>query len=126
MRPLDSSPDSFGAHKASIFPHAGPASYTQVTVGSPAGTVVTVGGDIVEAVEAGMKLFDFVVGGLTDDGLYEVKCIPLSVSGDSSNVPAIPKTTYRLMWFVVSTGSEVAGAVDLSASIVRLSALGIK
>lgn len=126
MRPLDSSPDSFGSHKASIFPHAGPASYTQVTVGSPAGTLVTVGGDLVQAVEAGMKLFDFVTGSLTDDGLYEVKCIPTSISGNSGHLPAVPKTNYRLQWFVVSTGAEVSGGTDLSASIVRLFAVGTK
>ena len=127
MRPLDSSPDAWGAHLGSVFPHAGPSSYTQITEGvAPA---LATGGDTTQAIEAGLKFFDYVIGGLTDSGKYRVECIPTAVSGViGSNRPNAgqAKTTYRLRWVVVSTGSEAAGAVDLSAEIVRLLGVGPK
>ena len=123
MRPLDMYPDNFGAHKGSVFPHAGPASYTAVVEVSPADFPVT-GGDIVEAVEAGLKLFDWIASGsLTDDGAYRVEVIPLTLSDDQVGAPS---RTMVLRWVVVATGAEVAGGVDLSDRVVRLFALGPK
>lgn len=120
MRTLFGFPTSWGNKRASVFPHAGPSSYHQVSLGSPSGSPVA-NGDTLEAVQAGFKQFDFVMGGITDDGLYEVKCIPL---GDSSDPNAACQTTYCLMWFVVATGLEVADLVNLSGSTVRLLAVG--
>lgn len=123
LRPLDSSPDSFGAHKASIFPHQGPAAYAQVVIDSPPDAVPASGGDVVQAVEAGLKLFDIVLGSLSDSGVYFVKSVPVSRS-DYLNGAQL--TTYRLQWFVTATGAEVAAEVDLSGECVRLFALGTK
>lgn len=125
MRPLDGYPQPAGYSKVSVFPHAGPASYAQMQPGSPAAVPVD-DGDRVEAVEAGLKLFDYVGGGITDDGLYEVVAVPLSVSGSSSNVPAVPTTTYGLVWYTISTRTQVTDGVDLSGSVVRLFAYGPK
>ncbi len=122
MRPLDGSPDSWGAHKASVFPHAGPASYDQLDVTSPA-ALPTAGGDLVEAVEAGMKLFDFVVGGMSDTGTYFVRTIPVQSSAAFNGAS---QSTYRLVWYVTATGAEVANAVDLSDEVVRLLGIGPK
>lgn len=121
-RPLDMYPDSFGAHKGSVFPHAGPTSYIPMQPGSPAAVPID-DGDRVEAIEAGLKYFDFVVGGITDDGLYEVVAVPLSVS---SNQVGAPTTTYGLVWYVINTRTQVTEATDLSGSTVRLFALGPK
>lgn len=126
MRPMDGFPDSFGSHRASVFPHAGPASYTQVVEGvAPANAT---GGDEVSATEAGMKYFDFIASGLTDSGKYRVEVIPQGRSGYVANPSQIgsPAAQFTLRWVVVATGAEVAALVDLSAEIVRLSAIGPK
>ena len=126
MRPFDGYPDSWGAKRVAVIPHVGPSSYTQVTEGvAPA---LATGGDEVQAIEAGMKLIDFVVGGLTDSAKYRVECIPESVSGvlASPNVLGQSTANYRLRWVVVATGAEAAAEADLDAEIVRLLVVGPK
>lgn len=132
MRPMDGSPDSWGATRAATFPHAGPTSYTQVTVGVP--PAVATGGDTVQAVEAGMKLLDRVIAGVTDSGNYRVDAIPKSASGGTQ--PAQPTTTFCLKWTALRTGSiggqsqvintEAITATNLSTEIVRLTGIGPK
>ena len=122
MRPLYGYPTSFGNKRVCVLPHAGPASYTRIQLGSPSGAPVS-GGDTFEAVEAGMKTLDIVFGGITDSGLYRVESIPLSAS-DPTTGAAIPGTTYALMWRVVATGAEVADSANLSGETVRLTAYG--
>ena len=120
MRALDGYPDSFGAKRASTFPHPGPASYTQATFNPVAG------GDTVEAKEAGMKLLDIVLpAGLSDSGLYFVRAVP-KAGNDSDNMQAAPGLTWVLVWYVEATGVQVAALTDLSAEVVRLFALGPK
>ena len=122
MRPLDGYPQPEGYSKVSVFPHAGPTSYQQMQPGSPTAVPID-DSDQVEAVEAGLKLFDFVVGGITDDGLFEVVCVPLS----ASDGPAGQATTrYGLVWYTVSTRTQVVQGTDLSGSTVRLLAYGPK
>lgn len=121
-RPLDMYPDSFGAHRGSVFPHAGPTSYQQMQPGSPVSIPID-DGDRVYATEAGLKYFDYVVGGLTDDGLYEVVAVPLS---NSLYQPGAPTTAYGLVWYTVNTRTQVSYNTDLSGSTVRLFALGPK
>lgn len=126
MRPMDGYPDSFGSHRASTFPHAGPVSYVQIVPGvAPA---LAAGGDIVQAIEAGMKYFEWVDAGLTDSGVFRVEAIPVTVSGIIAAAASIPQPglTYRLRWVVVATGAEVAAAFNLSAEIIRLQGFGPK
>lgn len=118
---LDMYPDAFGAHKATVFGHNGPTSYVPMQPGSPAATPID-DGDRVQAIEAGMKLFDFVVGGITDNGLYEVVAVPLSVTTNLGG----PTATYGLVWYTISTRTQVTEGTDLSGSRVRLFALGAK
>ncbi len=130
MRPFDGYPDSWGAKRSSVFPHAGPASYTQVT--ATAGTVPVTGGDTVSGPEAGMKYFDLIVGGITDDGAFLVEAIPVTVS----TIVGGPSQTYKLRWIsrVTATvggqsqtaGAEATAATDLSGETVRLLAIGPK
>lgn len=122
MRPLDMYPDSFGAHRGSVFPHAGPVSYDPVVEESPANLPLA-GGDTVEAVEAGLKLFDWVSSVTADSGLFRVEAIPKSLSQYQIGA-ATP--TYILRWVTVATNAEVAAGFDLSAEVVRLFALGPK
>lgn len=134
MRSFNGYPDSFGSKKASLFPHTGPASYTQVTAGA---TPVT-GGDTVQALEGGLKNLDYLVGGCDDTGRFFVECIPVTssvTSQASSSLSGIPATTYRLRWISRITaayggqnqvaGTEAIAATDLSRLTVRLSGLGV-
>lgn len=122
VRPLDGYPQSFGYSLGSVFPHAGPSSYIPMQPGSPVAVPID-DGNRVQALEAGMKYFDYVAGGLSDDGLYEVVAVPLSRS--STQIGA-PTTTYGLVWYTVNTRTQVTEGTDLSGSTVRLFALGPK
>lgn len=132
MRPMDGYPTSFGSSRASIFPVAGPASYTQITRGTPPATAT--GGQVITAVMAGLKFFDKVIGGITDSGNYLVQAIPINQSGQTP--VAQPSTTYRLKWTALVTASlggqsqtintDATTATDLSGERVMLFALGPK
>lgn len=119
-RPLDGYPTSWGASRASVLGITGPTLYTPITPGTP--PAVATGGQTIQALEFGMKYFDFVVAGLSDSGAYRVECIPGAPSG---NGPKGACLTYTLRWVVVATGAE-AGAIDLDAEIVRVLATGPK
>lgn len=126
MRPLDGYPTSWGSSRASVFPHAGPASYTQITYGPLAN------GDLVHASEAGLKYLDGLDGGATDSGNFSVIAIPTQPSPG----PGGACQTYRLKWIAMRTaaiggqnqtvGTEAVATTDLSAEIVRLTAIGPK
>ena len=107
--PFPGYPMAVGAKNLSIVPHAGPASYTQVTTGPLAG------GDVVQAAEFGLKWIERINAGMTSDGLYTVQAF---------NQTNGPVTSIILRWVVVSTGNQVAGAVNLSGSSVLLEAIG--
>lgn len=125
-RPLDGYPQSVGYSKMSVFPHAGPASYIPMQPGSPTAVPID-DGDRVYAVEAGLKYFDYVAGGISDDGLYEVVAVPLNESDNGgANTPAGGTTSYGLVWYTINTRTQVTEGTDLSGSIVRLFATGPK
>jgi hypothetical protein len=127
LRPLDGYPTSIGSSRASVFPHAGPSSYTQVTI--VAATAIA-GGDTIRASEAGAKFFDYLAGGTTDDGAFSVRAVP---NAPSTSINGASAATYTLMWIANKTaalggqnqtaGVEAVAATDLSTFIVRL--LGI-
>jgi hypothetical protein len=115
---------------ASVFPHAGPASYTQITRGTVPAPAT--GGDTVQAVEAGFGRFESVLPAMSDTGNYLVIPIPVSRSA----VTGQQTTTYRLKWVAQVTASlggqsqtintDAAASTDLSGEIVRLTAFGYK
>ncbi len=131
LRPLDGYPGSWGYQKVAVFPHPGPASYVPIT--ATAGTIPATGGDTVQAIEAGLKFFDKVDGGYTDDGCFSVVAIPVS---SSAAQPGAPTTTMRLKWIAQVTatiggqaqtaGSEAVAGTNLSAETVRLLGIGPK
>lgn len=94
--------DIWGKHAAGAIDHSGKASYVT-------------GGDTLTASRYGLRSIDYVGGGLSNSGTYEVR-------GKATGAGA--HTTYKLVWFVVATGAEVAAAVDLSAEKVRIFAFG--
>jgi hypothetical protein len=128
-RPLSGYPQSCGAKQQSVFPHAGPASYTQVT--ATAGTVPATGGDTVKAQEAGLKYFDIVLAGTTSDGAFKVEAMSVTTSTGGAGATA----TWKLKWIsnVTATvggqsqvaGTEAASLTDLSGESVRLFAIGL-
>lgn len=130
MKPLDGYPATIGYHMESIFPHAGPSSYTQVTAGTA--PAVATGGDSVQALEGGLKLFESVMNGVSDTGNFEVLAIPQARSDQTGQ----QTLKYTLKWMALVTatiggkaqtaGTEAAAATDLSAETVRLTAFGYK
>lgn len=134
-RPFDGYPTSVGSTMLSIFPHLGPASYTQLSV-TP-GTIPATGGDTVTAqAEAGLKYLDKLEGGVSDDGAWMVRPIPITISNPVSGRPGLPSKTYKLQWIALVTatiggqnqtaGSEAVAATNLSAVCVRLLGYGPK
>jgi hypothetical protein len=113
MAALKGFPQSDGGKIESIIEKTGPASYTQVTTGSP-----PTGGQSVTAAEFGMKSIDFIEACMSDDGQFIAFASP-AIAGVS------PSATWVLLWMVSHTGLEVAGAVNLSARTIRLRAIGM-
>lgn len=101
-----------GDRLMSIVDHKGPASYTQITTGSP-----PTGGDTITAQECGMKYITAVCGTFSDDGQYEaVGGVGAAAGGEA--------TSAFLLWQVAHTGAEVSGATNLSGRTVRLIVYG--
>lgn len=118
MPPLNDYPDSFGAHKVSVFSHKGPVSYAAMTAGPVAG------GDLVHPVEAGLHYFDCVLPiGLSDSGTFRVEGVAPAANPSTSRNGGQAQA-WVLRWIVVATGAQVAALVDLSAEVIRLSAQG--
>lgn len=128
-------PTSWGSSRASVFPHVGPTSYTQVTRNGATG--LTGGGDsLTFQPEAGFKWGDVVMQGVTDSGNFEVLPIPIVPSSTSNAQSGQQAQTYRLLWrsMVTATiggqnqtaGAEAVAATNLSAETVRLLAVGPK
>lgn len=106
---ISSFPQGFGNRPVSMLKHAGPASYARLVVGTP-----PTGGDVIAAPAFGLKFINgCFCDGISDDGQYGVAV---------SNNPNLLQVELR--WFVLSTGTEVANAVNLSARTVRLFAIG--
>ena len=96
--------------KMSAIDWLGPTTYLPVTPGTP--PALATGGDQISAFSLGLKTINFLIGGITYDGVYEV--IPYRIS----------PTVWGLYWRVLSTGAQ-AGAIALNTSTVRLMAEGL-
>jgi hypothetical protein len=94
----------------------GPTSYTQVTTGTP-----PTGGQAITpsafGLTAGLEGI-FMVGASTS-GTYGVVAMQATAYNKGQ-----PNPTWILLWYVLHTGAEVAGAVNLSAETVRLIGFG--
>lgn len=97
----------------SITDITGPASYTQVTTGTP-----PTGGQLVTAADFGLQSIDWVGVMASDNGQYSVAAIPAPFNLGN------PLASVALQWSVAATGAQVAAAVNLSARTVRLLAIG--
>ena len=111
-------PTVVGDKRLGVSVHAGPASYTQIGVATP-----PTGGDSITAVELGLKVIEGILGpSISQDGQYYA--VPVFTNTQVN--PANPgQTSVQLMWVVAATGAQVAGATNLSAKKVRVTAIGI-
>ena len=105
-------PQSFGQKRVQIALLTGPASYTQVTVATP-----PTGGQSLKSTDYGLKFIDFAIGGVSDDGQYEVVLTP------TVNTPT-GQASWTAIWKVAHTGAEVTGTTNLSARTVRVFLIG--
>lgn len=107
-------PLPIGDRWQSVVNHIGPASYTQVTPGSP-----PTGGDVLYASACGLKFIQAVIGLAMDStGTYIVCGIP------AANSPGLEQTSVILRWFTAASMTEVAGATNLSGKNVVLTVIG--
>lgn len=117
-RPLSGYPTPLGSVLASVFPHNGPASYTQYSAPST-------GGDVVNLIsESGVKVADIVIGGVDTTGVYRAEAVHYEAA--TVNGVSLGGAQVRLKYYVIATGAEVAGAVNLSAITFNLMVFGQK
>lgn len=102
ITPYHGYPDRIGKRFAFAGSGIGPASYSQTTLDP-----VTLSGFQTQ--------IDVLHRARTVSGLYDVVPIP--------SVGAL-RATWKLRWYVVSTGAEVANAVNLSGETVVMAGLG--
>lgn len=118
MAPKAGFPDAWGSKRVSVFPVTGPSSYAQYTAPS------TGGQDVNLLPQAGIKIADFAVGGVSRSGLYRAEVV--QIEAGPVNGQTVAGARLVLKWYVVATGSQVAGAVDLDAEIVDIFVIGPK
>ena len=110
-------PGALSTRTVSIIQHVGPNPYAPVVVAAP-----STGGDPITAATFGLKTIEALIGGISDNGQYEV--VPVFTNTNTSaQAAAGGQTTVNLQWRTAATGAE-AGAIDLSARTVRLTAIG--
>ncbi|MGH7184488.1 MAG: hypothetical protein ACREJN_21290 [Nitrospiraceae bacterium] len=110
--PLSGYENIFGTKKAFVGELVGPASYVT-------------GGQEVTSSQLGWGGFDLVdCPCLSLSGTYEGKIQLLPVDGAPSAFSGSVQSV-NVLWFVVATGAEVDGDVDLSGEIMRIFALGV-
>lgn len=115
MPPLSASlvlpdfPMGVGNRMMSILDHKGPASYSQLAIGTP-----PTGGDVLTAAECGLKFITAISAQIDSTGTWAVDT-SMTIGGAADGV-----TQVRLAWIVLSTGLQAAGAANLSTGTVRL------
>lgn len=98
----------------SVVDVTGPASYVDVTPGSPGPPLVPpTGGQQLLPQDFGLQMLLFVSAMASFDGLFSVVAIPQPANDGSLD-------RVILQWIDLSTGAEVAAGTDLSASTVRV------
>ena len=104
-------PGGIGSRIVSVFEFTGPASYTQVTNGTP-----PTGGQSLPANGFGMKFIEWMECGLSNNGQFTVEVTYAGPTGAVANVIA--------RWIVSATGAEVAATTNLSTFRVRALVIG--
>jgi hypothetical protein len=105
-------PQSDGGKIESVIDHTGPASYVQLAAATP-----PTGGDPITAAAFGMKSIEYLDCSMDNTGTY-------NVTATNGAPDALGRPTWLLAWYVAATAAQAAGAVNLSASHVRIRAIG--
>lgn len=93
----------------------GPASYTAITPGTP----ITGGQEIIVTPSGmGLNRIEWAQSMGDSTGTYDVVCY-VSPFNRNNNT-----TTLILQWLTAATGAEVAGATNLSGSVIRVLMIG--
>jgi hypothetical protein len=100
--------------------HTGPASYTQITPGTP--PAAPTGGDTINAKDCGLEFIEGIMVCGDSSGTYSGHAFQPAVS--LNGVGAAAKTV-PLMWTVAATGAQVAGATNLSAVQLEILVFGM-
>lgn len=113
-------PDAWGSKRVTVIETVGPSSYSQYTAPS------TGGQDVQVLPAGGVKNIDFAVAGASRDGVHRAEVVQIEAS--NVNGVSLGETQLILKWYVIASGAEVAGAVDLSAAAktVRILVVGDK
>lgn len=110
--PLPDYPAVPGNKPFTIHDITGPASYAQVSNGTP-----PTGGQAVNASDMGLVDVEFAMDGYSDNGQYVAQ--PILTTRPNGGAPQL-----ILRWVVAATGAEASGATNLSARTVRIAAIG--
>jgi len=109
--------------KVVVTQHTGPTSYTQITPGTA--PAQPTGGDSITAQALGLKFIEAVMVCGDSSGKYGGYAFqpPVNTSGNPAGQGAAA-TKVPLQWVVSATGTEVAGAVNLSTFQLTLVVVG--
>lgn len=110
MALIEGFPHSTGPKRVSLITKAGPASCAAIVPGATPS-----GGQVVYAVDFGLKYIEFLQASIDGTGTYQVDCVPIGTD-------ARPKS-WLLTWKTSATGVEITTG-DLSSYVVRLLAIG--
>lgn len=97
----------------------GPASYTQVTIGTP-----PTGGLTVLATDMGLKEIHAVEIMGSDNGQFDAVTYMNNGAGSVGNPPKRGCTQFQMQWFAAAGRAEVAGATNLSGRTIRVAVSG--
>jgi len=116
-RPLAGFPDAWGNKRVSVMRVTGPASYAQYTAPT------TGGQDVPLQPNSGVKFADFAIGAVSDAGTHRAEVVQIEPSLVGGLT--VPRTRLVLKWYLLSTGAEIGGGVNLSAQTVSIWVVGV-
>jgi hypothetical protein len=101
--------DTFGGHLFNAIDYSGPTSYVNTGVGTTSGDTIS------------HRMFGF------ENTIETIIGASVSQSGNFQAVDQVVQNgvgPWRIRWFVIATGAEVANGINLSGETVRLAAIG--
>lgn len=114
---------AWGDRPYSVIDWNGPASYTQLTRGTPNASPASLptGGQAINPAAFGLSapIEGIFCAGSSTSGTYTVEAVQLTAYNQGNG-----NATWALIWTNTSTGAEVAGATALQNETVRLIAFG--
>lgn len=86
-------------------------------------TSYSTAGDVISNPGAGYYI-QFPMQCTTKSGTYTLRAVPVATNEVRAGATSPSASGWAWHWYVISTGAEVAGAVDLSAESVQFGAIG--